>query len=596
MFGALILTPIVLAQTPDEYAYVIPLQFDNSLGSNDIEHMMPIEVNALALVDLGVITTTTDDYLWVSHDGFQVQGFAQDLDANGVRWWTHVSAPAGTSRENSLYLGGPDVDDGFPINHPDRNDAHIEIADSASLDILDDLDIRIEAGFENTNNICGILVDKTDNVNAFTSGGSNGYAIYSLGNRDEISIMPVAGFSATNNQYWDFKPFNDLYLCGIHSTLGNGLNTVRIVKGDLLNDLAFETITTFPLRDYTGNSYMNYFDHPVLLEGGTQYRFYSTCIVSCNGSNTTINGDSSIGTYSTSGALTHSTYGAFRTPAGSYSSTLAISYVDATNPVTTFQGRIDDTVLRATNEVWDGTNDVVLGMTYSSPTINLFVDSVNVGSVATSGGNIGTNANDLILGRYFNGHIKSIDIQASSTSVLNIPDFFPNRISEFQEGELANSWLWKGTITDDSASVNDAVYFITADTTNVNITAGPLALQPTPTPATTPEVLAGILNGAQVGGFHTPVPTVLAELPGMPKPPDPDHMQSEVYYAIIGFWIITLLATFFGAWMSEYIMAGIYLLGFGMISAYAGEDFTPWIVALMGPGILGMALILHQGR
>ncbi|KKK79868.1 hypothetical protein LCGC14_2829170, partial [marine sediment metagenome] len=89
---------------------------------------------------------------------------------------------------------------------------------------------------------------------------------------------------------------------------------------------------------------------------------------------------------------------------------------------------------------------------------------------------------------------------------------------------------------------------------------------------------------------------VQASLPGMLQAPDSAQIQSEVFWLIFGFWIITLSAGITGRLLSEYAMAFVFIIGFGLLSAFAGSGFLLWNVAFIFMGAFGMSLILHQGR
>ncbi len=596
IFTLLLVLPS-FAQSPPDYAYVIPLEFENLSGSN-VDMMLPIAVNSQALIDLGIIATATNDYLFTDTSKNTVQGFVQDLTDNSVNWWSRVVVLNNATTTNNLFVGGPDNPDGFPVNNPTRNDAHVVVPDSATLRIIVDLDIHIDAEFENIDDFCGVLIDKTDDVE--TDAASTGYALYSFGQRSEASGFTPSSFTNVTEQYWDFTPDFDMYICGIQGYMNNTVSVMqnlRVIKGDLLNDLAFDTVSIFPLRaNITAANYrMHYFDHPVFLESGIKHRFLYDCSSVCAGSTTTQSQVGAVGTFSIEGLVTHTVYGSFRTFPPSFTNNAAISYIADSTQLTSFIARINNETFESDPEVWNGTDTPTIRITYSSPTIDIFVNALNVGAKVLGVGAIGTNTSDVQIGRYFNGHVSFTQIETGVTEVLNL-DYHPFKITQFQEGELANSWLWKGTITDDSVSTNDAQYFITADTTNINIETGALGVLPTPTPQSTPQVLAGIIAGADINPLHTPIPTVEAELPGKLEAPDSNLIQEAVFWLIFGFWGLTFIAGFIGRILSEYVMATIFTIGFGILSGLAGGEFLLWNVAFIGLGSIGMALIVHQGR
>ncbi|KKK79501.1 hypothetical protein LCGC14_2832860, partial [marine sediment metagenome] len=399
--------------------------------------------------------------------------------------------PNSSTTVDLLFVGGPEVDDGFPTNHPSVNNAHLEIPDSASLDILNELDITLEISSDDTSQLCGIILEKVNIsfLSTFLPATTprTGYAIYAIGNTVTSSAFGTASFTSETRYYFDFTPDFDMHICGVRAESGgdDGVTRVRIVSGDLLSDPAEYTITTFPLELMTsgggGDVAMRYFDRAVFLEGGTQYRFFIEVPIGEHGSNTTQSETSSVGTFSVVGQITHSSFGLYKTFAPSFMSTLKVSYIDATAPLGTFGVTIDEHFKEANSQIWDGSTDTIR-LTYTTPTIDIFLDVLNVGTLVTDGDLIDANSDDVLIGSRFAGNIHSIKIDSGVATVVDIPDVKPNRIAETQEGIAGNGWEWRGSFNDDSASSNDAFYSIVSDTTNINITAGALALQPTPTP------------------------------------------------------------------------------------------------------------------
>lgn len=118
---------------------------------------------------------------------------------------------------------------------------------------------------------------------------------------------------------------------------------------------------------------------------------------------------------------------------------------------------------------------------------------------ATWGATISTNTTDLALLDDFAtiGWADRIRIGDTSlvspTYVLDL-QFEPDQIDETQAGTSGNGWIWQGNVFDQSASENNATYTFKRDTTDINVTVGPVtttAAAAAPSTETNPTIVSG---------------------------------------------------------------------------------------------------------
>ena len=104
---------------------------------------------------------------------------------------------------------------------------------------------------------------------------------------------------------------------------------------------------------------------------------------------------------------------------------------------------------------------------------------------------------------------------ASPTYVLDL-QFEPDEVDETQAGTSGNGWIWQGNVFDQSASGNDATYTFKRDTTNISVTAGPVATTAAAAASageTTPTIVSGdatligdpYVEGTTVSDFGFPL-------------------------------------------------------------------------------------------
>ena len=499
IFFAWIAISLVFGQTPDEYLYEITLEFENTSGSN-WTGLLPIEVDALNLVDNNVIDVDGLDALFTDPIEIQVQGFTQGMASNDVNWWVYVEVADGVTVENKVFTFGPDVDDGFPF-HPD-NDIIVSVPDAASLDVTDLLtvDVRIEA-FS-----CGTLLNKLEQDNTGMVD-ELGYGLFFIGTPEFTATGGDSGVGTFSRLAFKMTPTINADMCAFSmgNFSGTGVTEIRIenettsvvtIWSQVLGDII---PVTPDIPTQTENNWIM-IPEPFPVVAGTTYRIGCTC--------TGDRGDQVLPLFSAStanalfegfdGTIGGVTYDPMEFFAAS--DRAGWSFVIPGAVAGEIIGVVDNEQVTGT---WDG-SDTVVTLTYNDPTLELEFDSVVQDTLATAGGLITNTTFPVLIGDGLEGNIISADIFAGVPSVLDL-DFQGNQIVQTQEGNIGNSFTWLGDITDQSASTNDGEYTIISDTTGINITQGGIQGNPTPTPVSI-NGEANIVGSPDINPFLTPVP------------------------------------------------------------------------------------------
>jgi hypothetical protein len=248
-----------------------------------------------------------------------------------------------------------------------------------------------------------------------------------------------------------------------------------------------------------------------------------------------------------------------------------------------------------------------LKMTYvASTSLDLYLDGALV-ATTTLTGSIDTNANPLTIGgdadadnAWFAGGITDVRIGDTSTSSptwkLDM-DFEPLEIYQTQPGTFANSWLFTGTVADDSASSNDGVYYITRDLSDLTVTVGGLTLDASSPPDPVVQDPPDMIGDTPIDIFLTPQPTVTG--PGSSLFVDPitdaaenSGMPETAWFILFSTLIVAPVTArgfkLFPSWAGAAALAGII---YAIIFFTFGQ--TVWFLAFTGVWFASV-IAIHQ--
>ncbi len=491
---------IAFGQTPDDYLYEIGLEFENTSGSN-WTGLLPIEIDALNLVNNNVIGADGLDSLFTDPLEVQVQGFTQDMASNDINWWVYVEVNDAATVINKVFTGGADIVDGFPFQ-PD-NDSIVSVPDAASLDVADLLtvDVRTEA-FS-----CGTLLNKLEQ-DATGMVDELGYGLFFIGTPEFTPTGGDSGVGTTSRLAFKITPTITADMCAFSmgNFSGTGVTEIRIENETTSVTQIWTTAggDIFPVTpDIPTQNENNWImlPEPFRMTSGTTYRVGCTCFGDRGDQVLPLFSDSTTnalfeGFDGTIGGVTYDPMEFFFA-----TDRAGWAFVIPGTAVGEVIGVVDNEQVTAT---WTGVLTTIT-LTYNDPTLEIEFDTVVQDTLVTAGGAITNTAFPVLIGDGFEGNVISADIFAGVPAVLDL-DFQGDQIVETQEGNAGNSWTWLGDITDQSASTNDGEYTIIADLTGINVTNLGLTSNPTPTPV--PVVgESDVFGNPPLNPFLTPVPS-----------------------------------------------------------------------------------------
>ncbi len=220
--------------TTTDYTFELDLIYTNNSGST-IDGLMPVEVDALVLVNAGFIGADGEDSLFTNVGGTEIKGFTQDMGLDNINWWSRVNVADAATQTNTVFMDGPNHTDGFPFLTHDRaagldtgRIGFASVADAASLDITDDIDINISASADT----CGILVEKSDRGGTASYSTEDSWGMYFIGQTDSFSgVINNNGTGTTSSMMYTITPTNSIDLCGIFlpDNGGGAIVDIRII-------------------------------------------------------------------------------------------------------------------------------------------------------------------------------------------------------------------------------------------------------------------------------------------------------------------------------------------------------------------------------
>ena len=275
------------------------------------------------------------------------------------------------------------------------------------------------------------------------------------------------------------------------------------------------------------------------------------------------------------------------TPAG-YG--LALFDSGSGSPSTGIAARIDEDELTFATAVASGE----FAMDFANPDLTIYIDDVQQGTTDTGQGAIATNAQNVAIGTGYDGRMEQVIIYDAGTADLQL-GFAPDENEETQTGSAGNSWVWTGTIADQSANAYTANYTITRSFAAYSIY--PLDL-----------VLGDLFSEPAQGGVVRDVTGTLGLAGDDRRATESDWLLKSFFdtaesdlggYVTSDAWwflmvtvlavvlaIVTwVLAPFFKEMITMLVFVGVYFMAFAVGVA---ELWWPLIMAIVALGVMGL--------
>lgn len=608
-FIFLLIATRLSAQTPGDYLYVADLEFDN-VGASTSTRMMPVPVNALNYVNSTLIRGDGTDRIFTDANNVEVSGFTQDMTINAANWWVFATSGPTSVVTQRVFHGGADADRGFPyvMNNLNSNDNKtlLRATSSATIEIGDLLDVRVDMQADTP---CGWIAGKIAN----DYEDPIGWALFSIGTLEESPSNGGAGGVLNGDEiFFEITPTNfPIWLCSVGS-IKTSSNLVRSAGGEIT--MRVDDVDT-AVQICTSQRVEIVFDISAIAVKDNQLLMPKPCLIERNqharifmrqsGNGVWATDDNGLSPVSSTNFTWEINAGCSTGPACDiggaepWSRTavekMVISYVNASSATSTgdLVGVVDD-VWAQSNSNWDGDRET-LQLSYTDPTLDVLQNSVVVASVAHAGG-IATSTFEMRLGKGFNeGIIHNFEIDAGATTVLDI-DFDGDDITESVEGNVANSFLWRGDIQDESGFNNDLEYLLVANMTNINTSVSGFGDNPTPTPVPGISGTSTALTGSpSLNPFFTPVPTPTGGLfmGHLKDAASASTLPTETWWMILGTLILAVGLGFFHKFFpNRPIFAALCVVGMAIISLAVGDDFRMWIVTGFAMWAFGSTALL----
>ncbi len=234
-------------------------------------------------------------------------------------------------------------------------------------------------------------------------------------------------------------------------------------------------------------------------------------------------------------------------------------------------------------------------LTFEKPDAKLYLNGIEVGSTTLSG-DLSDTSYPLVIGESINGWIDDVKISSGSisspTTVVDLR-FEPSHNTNTQVGDVSNSWVFTGTIADQSGNSNTGTYNLTSDTTDITTTVGGLVVADEPPPSGTDAGVKDQVGLLPVDVFLTP--QAIQESPitqGLHDASTVGTMPQDAWWLLLA----TIIATVAGAKLMNYLpsLTVVAVTGgvvFAFIILFAG--LTLWFLAFYALWAMG-TISIHQ--
>jgi hypothetical protein len=260
------------------------------------------------------------------------------------------------------------------------------------------------------------------------------------------------------------------------------------------------------------------------------------------------------------------------------------------SPSTGIAARVDESELTFDTAVASGE----FAMDFANPDLTIYIDDVQQATVDTGQGAIATNAQDVAIGTDYNGRMEQVIIKDAGTADLQL-DFAPDQNEETQKGSAGNSWVWTGTITDQSANAYTASYTITRSFAAYSIYPLDLVLGDLFSEPAQGDVVRDVTGAMGLAGDDKRATEADWLLKGFFDDAEADmsgYVTSDAWWflmvtvlAVVLAVVTWVLAPFFKELLTMLIFVGIYALAFAVGVA---ELWWPLIMGLVALGETGI--------
>ena len=460
-----------------DYTYVLTVGVNNQSGSALASFPVAVRMQPDNLTT-DFIQADADDWRPADGGGVALDGVAQGMTSGNQTWWFNVPAQgSGAVASYYFHMGNATAarDQNFIF---DGTTDTVTVTDAASLDITDDVTIQADLTIGTWPGSTTWVFEKDNayGIGLGNSGGSNAvYGYFGIPSPRTFTLVPDAAGLAenfpneagcANGSHQDCLASND----GETSTISGNQGGVPVT--DWVNVSAYSgpvdaVVSTVEVTCATvgTTSAMH-----VGVRLGSTNALRQSVGAGNDCSTTTAFSRPGGGSWTVTDLATVQLYviaddnGSGSTERFQYAA-IVVTMVGVELVATTD----DNGAALLTN------TEYTIEFNYDqtgSPQAQLEVNA-SVRSSGTGGGAaVPTNSNNLILGS-FDGLADSA--QVGDTSVGSPTwqaqlEYEPDQMAETQQGNSANSWVWLGTVDDQSAGgTNDGAYSLTRDMTNITV-------------------------------------------------------------------------------------------------------------------------------
>ena len=522
------------AYDPSSYAYSLAVVVENTSGA-PWAGPAPVAMNTNALITGGYLNTAGDDILFTDSSLQHAGGFLQDTTSTATStWFWFLDAPPGRSATVRAFMDGPKAQALFPQGGSDR----IEVPDSNSLDIADDLTLEATVRLHAVPSATTTIVGK----GSYELGVRNGDELFG-----KVWSCCVAATLWPNGPGDYEQAFSQIgcssgshWQCVDDTGSGDG-NATYVLYNGRSSDVYALSSPNIPAGSFI-NSVVVYLNSrsgtsavsagPVLRLGG----------VNATGTLATITQGWTLYSHEMTdnrpggGRWTPSDFEDLQAgPASTGTAYFTQVYVVV---------RYGALIAEVSHSPISAGQEYDLKLTRDDPNLGLYVNGAEVDTDSMQG-TVGASTFPVTVGYGLVGAVGKVRIghtSVSSPSYALDLRLEGGDIQSTQEGNAGNGWEWRGTIHDHSTSSNDGFFHMTTpDPAALTATVGALQTQPEALPSLPAQPVAAVAPGPPMAVFVTPQPS------GIVSSPFVDPIREMVHNSALpahAFWMIlsTLVA------------------------------------------------------
>ena len=470
---------IATAQTASDYDYVTTIVIENSTGATLTDVAVRASINASNLVTGGFIAADGQDLLVLAAGSTESPPTAQDMTSNDASWWIPISSLASAETGSfTLYSGqNTPAGDNPQFMFLSGSSESIDVPDDSTLDITTNLTLLVDnLELPSIPTTTAFILNKSG---AYELGVVSGTSIFAAvhGGTGTVDLRPNgAGFataltpSGCGSNNWqcvdDSSPPDDASTVVLvtSTTSLDDYYDLGALPASITSDVVINTIDVTWRAQLPGGGAGE-------ACGGLRLNGVDSFASPCNVAATT--------------SWAYYTDEVTRPGGGSWTTAdiadlqVILRLASAARTIFATQVFVTLNVVPRHTATWasavvDTEYDVLA--TYDGSTLALLIDGATQATDVDSFTIGTTNATAVVGDAGFIGFIDRIRVGdtsiASPTYKLDL-QFEPTHVAETQAGTAGNSWTWLGTVSDQSASSNDATYTFVRDMASVSVDVGP---------------------------------------------------------------------------------------------------------------------------